>query len=226
MVESSAPGNGESTPPTSTSTPITPPIEAVEAAGPGLPLGATDEGIAASPESTGEPSIEPAAESPVLQVSAAAPEQPDPPSPEPSPVPSTVVIEPSSELVAALEPTFISSIEVPADPTTVGEGGGEWELLISKIRKWLESGELKSNLQSARTPLLALGALVGLVLVLRIYGALLGAIDSLPLVSGLLELTGVIWLARFGATNLVRSSERQALLSGLQRRWKAFFGNS
>lgn len=63
---------------------------------------------------------------------------------------------------------------------------------------------------------------MGLVLVLRIYGALLGAIDSLPLVSGLLELTGVIWLARFGATNLVRSSERQALLSGLQRRWKAF----
>jgi hypothetical protein len=129
-------------------------------------------------------------------------------------------------LVAAVEPTFISSIEVPADPTTVGEGGGEWELLISKIRQWLESGELKSTLQTARTPLLALGALVGLVLVLRIYGALLGAIDSLPLVPGLLELTGVIWLARFAATNLVRSSERQKLLSGLQRRWKAFFGNS
>ena len=128
--------------------------------------------------------------------------------------------EPAGEL------TFISSIEVPANPKAEGEGGGEWELLISKIRQWLESGEIQTTLQRARTPLLALGALLGLVLVLRVYGALLGAIDSLPLVSGLLELTGVIWLARFAATNLVRSSERQRLLGGLQRRWKAFFGTN
>lgn len=226
MVESSAPGNGESTPPTSSSTPITPSIESVEAASPGLPLGGTDDGTATTPEPTGEPTIEPAAESSGLQVSAAAPEPPAPPTPEPSPEPSAVVFEPSSELVAAGEPTFITSIEVPANPTTEGEGGGEWELLISKIRQWLESGELRSTLQSARTPLLALGAFMGLVLVLRVYGALLGAIDSLPLVSGLLELVGVIWLARFAATNLVRSSERQRLLGGLQRRWKAFFGNN
>ncbi|MFS6825875.1 hypothetical protein [Cyanobium sp. ATX-6F1] len=105
MVESSAPGNGESTPPTSPSTPsptpATPEIESVEAADPGQPLAGTHGGTATAPEATtaeptGEPPIEPEAESPGLQVS-----------PEP---------------VATGEPTFISSIEVPASPTAVGEG--------------------------------------------------------------------------------------------------------
>lgn len=211
MVESSAPGNGESPPAVSTSDPssdpASTPIESIEAAGLAPSWGATPDGPPTtleptSSESTNAASIEPAAPSPSLPVS--------PPAPEPEP---------------AGEPTFTHSIEVPATPSAEAEAGGEWELLLSKINQWLESGELQSTLQRLRNPLLALGALLGLVLVLRVYGALLGAIDSLPLLPGLLELAGVIWLARFAINNLVRSSERQALISTLQRRWKAFLGS-
>jgi hypothetical protein len=67
---------------------------------------------------------------------------------------------------------------------------------------------------------------VGVLLVLRIYSALLGALDSLPLVPGLLELAGVVWVVRFGVPKLLRSSERERLLGGLNQRWKAFRGKS
>jgi hypothetical protein len=56
------------------------------------------------------------------------------------------------------------------------------------------------------------------------YGAVIGTIDHLPLVPGLLELVGVIAVGRFAATRLVRSQERQALIRQLGDRWKAFLG--
>jgi hypothetical protein len=114
-------------------------------------------------------------------------------------------------------PAVVPSAEAPE--------GGEWDLLLSKIRQWVDRGELGNLISSARTPALVFGGLVGVLLVLRVYAALLGAIDSLPLVPGLLELTGVVWLARFGATNLVRSGDRNKILSQLQQRWNAFRGN-
>ena len=66
--------------------------------------------------------------------------------------------------------------------------------------------------------------MIALLLVLRIYGALLGVLDSLPLIPGLLELVGVIVVVRFSLTRLVRSDERSSLIQGLQQRWKAFRG--
>jgi hypothetical protein len=67
---------------------------------------------------------------------------------------------------------------------------------------------------------------VAAVLVLRVYAALLAALDGLPLVPGLLELVGVIWILRHGLPKLLRSSEREQLTQQLQRRWKAFLGRS
>ena len=66
--------------------------------------------------------------------------------------------------------------------------------------------------------------LIALLVVLRVYSALLGAIESLPLVPGLLELVGVIWLVRKGVPKLVRNSEREQLISGLRQRWQSFLG--
>jgi len=192
MVESSAPGNGdtlENTPP--------------------------DSGESAAVEAPGT-TTELAAEAAVAEAPAV---EPPPVEAEPAPLPTPAPAPPANSV-------FSTSLEVPAvAPSAEAPEGGEWDLLLSKIRQWVDRGELGNLISSARTPALVFGGLVGVLLVLRVYAALLGAIDSLPLVPGLLELTGVVWLARFGATNLVRSGDRNKILSQLQQRWNAFRGN-
>jgi hypothetical protein len=121
------------------------------------------------------------------------------------------------------------TIEVPplepgADDGMAGEEGGEWALLVGKLRDWLSNGQLQRISSQARTPLTAIAALIGVLLVLRIYGSLLGAIDSLPLVPGLLELVGLIWLLRYGVPKLVRRGEREQLINDLKKRRQDFLG--
>jgi len=125
----------------------------------------------------------------------------EPPAPAPAP-------EPEPEAAPAV---VAATLEVPP-------------LLTGKVRQWLASGQLQNLWAQARTPLTALAVLTGLIVVLRIYSALLAAIDSVPLASGLLELTGVLWLARYGLPRLVRSQERQHLISTVRQRWETFFG--
>lgn len=152
------------------------------------------------------------------------PEQAEPDSPEPSvsELSGTDASQPQVATVVA------ATLEVP--PLPIGAGGeqagdgGEWDLLTTKLRTWLASGELQRLWAQTRTPLSAAAALITLLVVLRIYTALLGAIEGLPLVPGLLELVGVIWLARHGLPRLVRTSERQQLIDALNQRWQAFRG--
>ena len=139
-------------------------------------------------------------------------------------VPAEPVITPSEAPVAM--PSVASTIEVPASAPgggTSGEGG-EWELLLEKLRQWIGSGQLQEQWQASRTPLSLLAGLIALLLVLRLYGALLAVIDSLPLLPGLLELAGLIAVVQFSLTRLVRSEERRSLIQGLQQRWKSFRG--
>ena len=125
-------------------------------------------------------------------------------------------------------PTVASTITVPPSAPSgqpSGTEGGEWDLLVSKVRDWFASGQAATLWAQSRTPVVALAALVAALVVLRVYGALIDAIDSIPLLPGLLELTGVIWLLRYGAPRLVRSSDRQQLVDGLRNRWEAFRGH-
>ena len=133
---------------------------------------------------------------------------------------------PTSVTPAVIDaPSIASTIEVPASAPAAAEGdGGEWELLVQKVTTWLSSGQLQEQWQAARKPLSLLAGLIALLLVLRIYSALLAVLDSLPLLPGLLELVGVIAVVRFSLTRLVRSDERQQLIQGLQQRWKSFRG--
>ena len=165
---------------------------------------------AAEAEPTSEPTPEPTPE-PVI---AAAPE---PAAPEPTPEPIAV-----PEV-----PTVVSTLEVPAleRPSGGDAEGGEWDLLLDKLRQWIASGQLQQLWQTSRTPLTAAAALIGLLVVLRIYGALLGVLDSLPLVPGLLELAGLVAVVRFGISNLVRSSDREKVIANVKGRWAAFRGN-
>lgn len=167
----------------------------------------------------------PVQEAPVQEeavVAAAAPTEPEPVAADV--VPAEPVITPSEAPLAM--PTVASTIEVPASAPggqTSGEGG-EWELLVEKLRQWIGSGQLQEQWQASRTPLSLLAGLIALLLVLRLYGALLAVIDSLPLLPGLLELVGLIAVVQFSLTRLVRSEERRILIQSLQQRWKSFRG--
>ena len=138
------------------------------------------------------------------------------------------VVEDVVEIVtkaASSGPELESTTLVPATEATDGsEGGGEWELLLGKVQAWLGQGKLQALWAQARNPISLILAAAALLLVLRVYSALLAAIDSLPLIPGLLELVGVIWAVRFGVPRLLQRSQRQELISSIQQRWESFRG--
>jgi hypothetical protein len=128
---------------------------------------------------------------------------------------------------APAEPGIAATLDVPAQEGSsgeTGEGGGEFELLLQKIRDWFGSGEIQAQWQRLRGPLRGLAILVGVVLLLRVYASLVGTLDSLPLVGGLLELVGLITVTRFSLTRLVRRSDREQVFADWRRRWNDFRG--
>lgn len=164
--------------------------------------------------------------------SAAAPDNLDPavgPAPADTAA-TTTAAAPTAAAPNGQTPSIAATLDVPAsdnpgDGSGVPDGsGGEWELLVQKVSHWISSGALQQQWQVARTPLSLLAGLIALLLVLRIYGALLAVIDSLPLLPGLLELAGVIAVTRFGLRRLLRSQERAQLISSVRARWQAFRG--
>ncbi|PZV03287.1 MAG: hypothetical protein DCF23_10050 [Cyanobium sp.] len=132
---------------------------------------------------------------------------------------------PGGEPAGFTEPAVAATLLAPASTAESGPGG-EWALLVAKVQEWIGGGGLEGTFERYRSPLKMLGALVGIVLVLRLYGAVIGAIESLPLLPGLLELVGVVWLANFSATKLTRAQERRRLIEGLEKKWQSFRGHS
>ena len=160
------------------------------------------------------PTETPAAEEVAVPVEATA----EPAKPEPTP-------EPPAPLDI---PTVASTLEVPASPQVAtpaaDQDGGEWELLVEKVRTWISSGQLQEQWQSARTPLSLLAGLIAVLLVLQVYSAVLGVLDSIPLLPGLLELAGLVAVVQFSLTRLVRSNDRREVIEGLKQRWQSFRG--
>ena len=152
----------------------------------------------------------------VTPVPAAVLEEPAAPKAEPDPAPANV-----------WTPQVASTTDVPASPAAVSsEGeGGEWEMLVEKVKQWIASGQLQQQWETARTPITLLAGLIAVLVVLRIYSSLLGVLESLPLLPGLLELVGVISVVRFSLTRLVKSSDRHEVIDGLKQRWSSFRGN-
>jgi hypothetical protein len=148
--------------------------------------------------------------------------------------------KPTAEEQPADEPQVASTVTVPATPaapaavvasatggtTPSSDEGGEWDLLVSKVQNWLASGQLQQQWQAARTPISLLAGLIALLLVLRIYGALLAVLDSIPLLPGLMELAGLIAVVQFTLTKMVRSSDRRQVIDGVRQRWQSFRGRS
>ena len=103
--------------------------------------------------------------------------------------------------------------------------GGEWELLTSKIKDWFDANDIGEQINQARQPLRLLAYAIGLLLVLKVYSGLLGAIGTIPLAPRLLELVGLCTVISFSATRLVRSNDRREVIDGLRQRWAAFSGS-
>ena len=124
-----------------------------------------------------------------------------------------------------VDPVFSTSVEIPASPEQDQDSsGGEWDLLTEKIRSWASKDKIGTLWSEWRTPVRVVGALLILIIVLRIYSGVIGIIDSIPLASGLLELAGLIWLIQFSLNNLIKSNDRIMVITGLQNRWRKITG--
>ena len=160
-----------------------------------------------------EPAIEPEADSdtdPVMEA------EPAPAAPlESAAVPPTVETKP--------DPVITSTVTIPAQEASTDEGG-EWDLLVEKIKAWFDSNQLGSLWNQAQLPLRLIGGVILFVIVSTIYSGILGTINKVPLAPGLLELFGVIWLVNYASSNLVRSSDRKRVIDALGSTWNKIVG--
>lgn len=136
----------------------------------------------------------------------------------------------TSAVAAAGEPTVATTLEVaPLAKGLATDGGsaqgGEFDLLISKVKGWFEEADLVGQWDRLSGPLRGLGLLLGGVLVIKLYLALLDTLDDLPMLPRLLQLLGLIWLVNFSVTRLTRTSDRKEILEDWKRRWDAFRGS-
>ena len=134
---------------------------------------------------------------------------------EPAPAPEAAATAP--------DPVIASTVTIPAQENST-DGGGEWDLLVEKIKAWIDSKELGSVWSQAQLPLRLIGGLILFVIVSTVYSGILGTINKVPLAPGLLELTGVIWLLNYARCNLVRSSDRKRVINSIGSTWNKFVG--
>jgi hypothetical protein len=189
-----------------------------------------------------EPTDEPlqAAESSDTTASqSAVPVPPTPPVTEPAtdpvteaePVPASPAESAAAPEIAAVPPTvettpdpvITSTVTIPAQETSTDEGG-EWNLLVEKIKAWIDSNQLGSLWDQAQLPIRLIGGLILFVIVSTVYGGILGTINKVPLAPGLLELTGVIWLLNYARCNLVRSRDRKRVIDAVESTWNKVVG--
>ena len=133
--------------------------------------------------------------------------------------PNPALWEDQSEIHASGENSGVGESPAIGENSPSGEGG-EWEVLATKLSDWAGSDGPQSLWQQLQAPLKAFGWLLGFLVLLRIYGALLGALASFPLLPGLLELTGLVWLCSYAAPKLLRRSDRETLIADLKRSWQ------
>jgi len=128
------------------------------------------------------------------------------------------------EPAAERPPGVAATIAVPPLEQGDNGGGGEWELLVERFTTWWNSGELNRQWQRIRGPLKGVAILVAVLLALQLYATVVRTVDAIPVVSGLLELTGLITVLQFSLTRLLRSSDREEVFAQVRRRWQEFRG--
>ena len=150
------------------------------------------------------------------------PEPTPAPTPEPVPTPTPT---PAPTPAPTPDPVIASTVSIPAQEST-DQDGGEWELLVGKVKDWLEQNDLAELWTKAQLPLRVVGGLIVFSLVSTVYAGVLNTINSIPLVPGLLELAGMIWLVNFALRNLIRNSDRDNFIKGVRSTWSRVTGRS
>ena len=105
-----------------------------------------------------------------------------------------------------------------------GDAGGEWQVLRDRLAAAAGDLDAERLWAQLRLPLRGAALLLAAVIVLKLYGAILATIASVPTLSGLLELVGLIALARFSAGHLLRRVDRDQTLAALAERWRGLLG--
>ena len=148
--------------------------------------------------------------------------EPAPASPlESAAAPEIATVPPTVETTS--DPVITSTVTIPAQETSTDEGG-EWDLLVEKVKAWIDSKQLGSLWDQAQLPLRLIGGLILFVIVSTVYSGILGTINKVPLAPGLLELTGLIWLFNYARCNLVRSSDRKQVIDAVASTWNKVVG--
>ena len=127
-----------------------------------------------------------------------------------------------------LTPSIVERVSVPETPSLsdADDEGGEWEVLSTKVKEWIEDRDLADQLHRLRQPLLIAAGLVLFILVLRIYGGILAAIATVPLAPRIFELIGVIYATWFATTRLILSEERRKIGAELGDLWSSVRGGN
>ena len=145
--------------------------------------------------------------------------------------------EPEEPVVVELDPEPLPPVEIraaepaplvaSASPGAVGDSARE---LLGLPLQFLN--QLLQKLGSAKLDSLAdlipAARLVGIALLagvaLKLTGATLGAINDVPLLGGLLELTGLVTMLNFLARNALKQQKRAELLGRIRKLKQDFLG--
>ena len=133
-------------------------------------------------------------------------------------------VEATGKVPTADQPTITSRVNIPGAADHDPEGGGEWALLVDKVRAWYKGTDLVELIEKLKKPTLLIAGFLILLVALRVYSGILETIAKVPLAPGLLELAGILWVVWFSTTRLIRTQERQKVITGLQNTWQSFRG--
>ncbi len=122
--------------------------------------------------------------------------------------------------------SYDSNLSDSLNETEELQEGGEWDLLLKKIRNWIKGNNISNQLERARQPFILFLSLIIFLLLVQIYSRILNAIAVIPLAPRIFELTGILWLTWFSAKKLARREDREELISKLLQRWETFSGKS
>ncbi len=124
------------------------------------------------------------------------------------------------------DPEKPKNVTIPVLPNEAQNEGGEWELLLGKIKSWFKEANIQNSTQKLLQPLLITAGVIGTILFFSIYGKILNTVALFPLAPRLFELVGTIWILTFSSKRLIKVQDRQKLLTELTKNWAEFLGTN
>ncbi|MEC7738150.1 MAG: CAAD domain-containing protein, partial [Cyanobacteriota bacterium] len=202
--------------------------------------GASSQANPAVPKTPAQQQPAPTQDSPATSKPSTIPSSPTP-APKSSEASDDLIVSAAQGASSQANPAISKPSTIPSSPTPAPKSsdgpegldqGEELKLLLERLRNffklsnWIKQDDQTSPWQQLRRPVLLIAALITLVIFVRIYGGILSTIESVPLAPSLFELAGILWLTWFSITRLIRSEDRQDVISKVRTRWEAFRGTT